>query len=202
MAPLPAMTPRRLSITLAAVAVAALVLVGLLQSRSVSTGSAPAPLTAAQVSADLAGSPPALAALHAQGGRILDGGLPAVRARLHLLAGTPVVVNKWASWCGPCRAEFGVFAHVAATDGRHVAFIGIDSNDTSRAEALAFLRSHPISYPTYYDGNGEAGLAITDSGFTPVTVFYNASGGQYIHQGQYPSTLKLEQDIRRYALGG
>ncbi len=196
------MTPRRLSITVAALAVTALVVVGLLQATTASTPGPPPPLSAAQVQADLSGSPAALASLHAQGGQILQGGLPAVRARLHLLAGTPVVVNKWASWCAPCRAEFAVFAHVAATEGRHVAFIGIDSNDTSRAEALAFLRGHPISYPTYYDGNGEAGLAITDSSFTPVTVFYDASGGQYIHQGQYPSVAKLEQDVRRYALGG
>ncbi len=196
------MTPRRLSITLAALAVTVLVVVGLLQARTASTTGSAAPLTAAQVRADLAGSPALLASLHAQGGQILPGGLPAVRARLHQLAGTPVVVNKWASWCAPCRAEFGVFAHVAATEGRRVAFIGIDSNDTSRSEALSFLRGHPVSYPTYYDPNGEAGLAITDSSFTPVTVFYNAGGGQYIHQGQYPSVAKLEQDVRRYALGG
>jgi len=196
------MTPRRLTITLAALAVTALVVVGLLQDRGTSKTAEPAPLTAAQVRAELAGSPPVLEALHRQGGQMLDGGLTAIRARLQLLAGTPVVVNKWASWCAPCRAEFGVFAHVAATEGHHVAFIGIDSNDTSRAEALAFLRGHPISYPTYYDASGEAGLAIADSSFTPVTVFYNSSGGQYIHQGQYPSVAKLEQDVRRYALGG
>jgi cytochrome c biogenesis protein CcmG/thiol:disulfide interchange protein DsbE len=178
------------------------VAVGLLQARSASTSKAPTPLSAEQVSADLAGSPPTLAALHRQAGQILEGGLPAVRARLRVLAGTPVVLNKWASWCAPCRAEFGVFAHVAATEGRSVAFVGIDSNDSSRADALAFLHSHPISYPTYYDAGGSAGLAITDSAFTPVTVFYNSSGGQYIHQGQYPTVAKLEQDVRRYALGG
>ena len=83
------------------------------------------------------------------------------------------MVNKWASWCGPCRAEFGVFQRVSVTQGRGVAFLGIDSGDASRADAIAFLRAFPVSYPSYYDQSGQAGLAVTDSSFTPVTVFYN-----------------------------
>jgi len=148
----------------------------------------------------LSGSPPTLAALHAQAGEILSGGLPALRARLAALRGTPVVVNKWASWCEPCRAEFGVFQRVSVSRGREVAFIGIDSGDTSRADALAFLRSFPVSYPSYYDQSGQAGAAISDSAFTPVTVFYDRRGGLFIHQGPYPSVARLEQDVRRYAL--
>lgn len=199
--PLPAMSLRRLVIALAGVAVTALVVVGLLQAKG-TTASAPSPLTLAQMKASLAGSPPRLTALHAQADELLDGGLPAVRARLHELAGTPIVVNKWASWCGPCRAEFGIFQRVSVTQGHRVAFLGIDSGDTNRSNAIAFLHTFPISYPTYYDQSGQAGLAVTDSSFTPVTVFYNRNGGVFIHQGQYPSVAKLEQDIRLYALEG
>ncbi len=194
------MTPKRILITLASLAVAALVVVGLLQAKG-STSTAPSRLTLAQMQASLEGSPAALSSLHAQASEVLEGGLPAVRARLHSLAGTPIVVNKWASWCGPCRAEFGVFQRASVTQGRSVAFIGIDSGDAERSSAVAFLRAFPVSYPSYYDRSGQAGLAITDSSFTPVTVFYNRSGSVYIHQGQYPSVQKLEADIRRYALG-
>jgi hypothetical protein len=43
-------------------------------------------------------------------------------------------------------------------------------------------------------------MAVTDSTFTPVTVFYDRSGAQYIRQGPYPSQARLEEDVRRYAL--
>src|SRR6202043_3364089 len=113
-------------------------------------------------------------------------------ARLASLRGRAVVINKWASWCEPCRAEFAAFQRVSLSQGRRVAFIGVDSGDSSRSDALAFLRSFPVSYPSYYDESGQAGAAVTDSNFTPVTVFYDRNGRQYIHQGPYPSTAKLE----------
>jgi cytochrome c biogenesis protein CcmG, thiol:disulfide interchange protein DsbE len=194
-------TPKSLSIAVAATAVVALLVVGLFQlggSSSPSVG--PSRLTLAQMRVRLAGSPAQLAALHAQANELLSGGLPALRARLAALRGTPVVINKWASWCEPCRAEFGVFQRVSVSRGRQVAFIGIDSGDSSRAAASAFLRSFPVSYPSYYDQNDQAGEAITDSGFTPVTVFLNRAGGEFIHQGPFPSVAKLEAAVERYAL--
>ncbi len=194
------MTPKSMSIALAAAAVLALLVVGLLQLGDSPPPAARSTLTLAQMRKRLSGSPPALAALHAQADEILSGGLPALRARLAAMRGIPVVINKWASWCEPCRAEFGVFQRVSVSLGREVAFIGIDSGDYSRADARTFLRSFPVSYPSYYDQSGQAGLAITDSTFTPVTVFFNRSGGEFIHQGQYPSVAKLEQDVTRYAL--
>jgi cytochrome c biogenesis protein CcmG/thiol:disulfide interchange protein DsbE len=196
------MTPKRLSIAAATAAVLVLLIVGLVQLGSSPQTNLPSTLTLAQMRERLSGSPPALAALHAQASELLGGGLPALRSRLAALRGTPMVVNKWASWCEPCRAEFGVFQRVSVSLGREVAFIGIDSGEYSRADALTFLRSFPVSYPSYYDHSGQAGLAITDSSNTPVTVIYDRGGSEYIHQGPYPSVGKLEADIRRYALDG
>jgi thiol-disulfide isomerase/thioredoxin len=195
------MTPARVLIAAAAIAVLVLLVIGLTQLHT-SPGSAPVRLSAAQMRARLQGSAPLLAALHAQSGELLPGGLHAVRARLHALRGVPVVINKWASWCQPCRAEFGAFQRASLALGRSVAFVGIDSGDTSEADARSFLRSFPVSYPSYSDGSGQAGVALTDSTFTPVTVFLDRAGAEYIHQGPYPTASKLEADVRRYALQG
>jgi cytochrome c biogenesis protein CcmG/thiol:disulfide interchange protein DsbE len=195
-------TPKRLSIVVAALALTALVAVGLSEAGGSSHPPPPSRLTLAQMRARLTGSPPLLASLHAQASEVLEGGLPALRVRLRELRGKPVVINKWASWCEPCRAEFGVFQRVSVSRGKQVAFVGIDSGDNARSDAGKFLRSFPVSYPSYYDHSGQAGEAITDSSFTPVTVFYNSRGKRYIRQGPYPSVAKLERDVRRYALNG
>lgn len=200
---MPATAPARLLMTLAILAVIALLAIGLVQlagSSSSSNGSS-ARLTLAQVQARLAGSPAALTALHAQAGQILSGGSPALHARLTSLHGYPLVINKWASWCVPCQSERATFQHVSTSLGRSVAFLGIDSSDTSLADGRAFLRVAPAGYPSYYDQSGRLGTQIADSSFTPVTVFYDRAGRQYIHQGPYPSVAKLEADVRRYALG-
>jgi cytochrome c biogenesis protein CcmG/thiol:disulfide interchange protein DsbE len=187
---------------LGGVALLALLVAGLLQlSGRSATPATPSTLTPAQVQARLAGSPPALAALHSQANQLLPGGSSALHARLSALRGRPVVINKWASWCQPCRSEFGAFQRAAVNLGRSVAFLGIDSGDTERSSAVAFLRSFPVSYPSYYDPSGALGTAITDSTSMPVTVFYNAHGGEYIHQGPYLSAAELERDVRHYALG-
>jgi cytochrome c biogenesis protein CcmG/thiol:disulfide interchange protein DsbE len=192
---------QRMLMAFGGLALLALLAVGLIQLAR----SSPAPLkasglTVAQMQARLAGSPAPLAALHAEASELLPGEERALHARLAALRGYPVVINKWASTCEPCRAESGVFQRAAVGLGGEVAFIGLDSGDPSRAEALGFLRSFPQSYPSYYDRSGDLGAAITDSSFTPVTVFYDRTGGRYIHQGPYLSVTKLEGDIRRYAL--
>ena len=127
--------------------------------------------------------------------------LPILHARLAALRGYPVVINKWASWCVPCKAELGAFQRASAEYGRRVAFIGIDSADTSRDDGAAFLRSFPVSYPSYYDKSGHLGEEITDSASTPVTVFIARDGHlSFIRQGQYPSVGKLRRDVEQYAL--
>ena len=94
--------------------------------------------TKAEIQRAFAGSPPKLAALHNQGGQLLDGGKDAFHARLDDLRGYPVVVNSWGSWCAPCRGEFPVFQRAAVQLGKRVAFIGLDGQD-NEGNARKFL---------------------------------------------------------------
>jgi thiol-disulfide isomerase/thioredoxin len=92
----------------------------------------------------------AIAGLQHQASEILDGGPTAFRRRLGSLRGYPVVVNQWASWCGPCKYEFPFFQRLARRYQGRIAFLGVDSKD-SRSDAQAFLKKLPVPYPTYFD---------------------------------------------------
>jgi thiol-disulfide isomerase/thioredoxin len=109
------MSARHAIVTLTCLTAAGLIAVGVAElPGSSSTSSTAARLTPARTSILLAGSPPPLAALHEQGGALLEGGARALRARLRALKGYPVVINKWASWCVPCKDEFGALQRVAS----------------------------------------------------------------------------------------
>jgi cytochrome c biogenesis protein CcmG, thiol:disulfide interchange protein DsbE len=153
-----------------------------------------------QETAAFKGSPPALAALHTQADRLLSGGTGAFTARLSSLRGHPVVVNKWASWCGPCQTEFPAFQRASLHLGRQVAFLGIDGKDHDAA-ASAFLRRFPVTYPSYVDPEESIARSIQAATYYPQTIFYDRRGKNvYDHAGPYLSASALEQDIRRYAL--
>ena len=143
----------------------------------------------------LAGSPAALAALHAQASQLLPAG--GLLKRIRSLRGYPVVVNAWASWCGPCRAEFKLFASASQRYGRQVAFLGANTDD-SPGDASAFLKHHPVSYPSYPTTTaGLASLAAIEG--LPTTIFIGPSGKVlYVHTGQYETQGTLNQDIRTY----
>jgi cytochrome c biogenesis protein CcmG, thiol:disulfide interchange protein DsbE len=184
-------------------AVRACVLLSLLLASASGCGSQEADVSAptpAQARAELAGSPAELASLHRQGARLLDGGLDAYRARLATLAGRPVVVNAWASWCGPCKYEMPYFARAAVRFGRRVAFLGVNAGDLDRGKARGFLSSHYVPYPSYVDPHDEIAHEIGVRAGLPTTVFYGRDGKvAFVHQGQYRDEAALVADVKRYA---
>jgi thiol-disulfide isomerase/thioredoxin len=155
-------------------------------------------LTPEEAQAPLEDAPPPLAAIRDQANELLDGGTDAFRERLAELEGTPVVVNKWASWCGPCRLEFPFFQAQASERGSEIAFLGIVSNDSEDA-AATFLEELPLPYPSYLDPDQDIAREIDSIAF-PATAFYDRSGKLvYTQQGQYEDEAELAADIDRYA---
>jgi len=166
-----------------------------------STTHSAAPSTGA-VNSAFQGSPPPLAALHSQANQLLAGGSAAFKARLASLHGYPVVVNKWASWCGPCKTEFPAFQRAAVAFGRQVAFIGVNGKDHNPA-AAAFLHEFPVTYPSYADPSENIARSIQAATFYPMTVFFNRQGQSvFVHAGPYLNASALEKDIRFYVLSG
>jgi cytochrome c biogenesis protein CcmG, thiol:disulfide interchange protein DsbE len=199
MTTLSAVSPRKRLAALAVLLVA-LVVVAVVVARPKSSTPRSAKLSQSAISAALAGSPPVLASLHAQGNRLLPGGSTAFKARLKALRGHPVVINEWASWCGPCQSEFPVFQRVSVSLGRRVAFIGVGAHD-SDAAAAEFLRRFPVSYPSYVDPSQRIGSLLQAVGGIPQTVYINARGRQvFDHAGPYETAASLTTDIRRYVL--
>jgi cytochrome c biogenesis protein CcmG, thiol:disulfide interchange protein DsbE len=145
----------------------------------------------------LAAAPPPLAELYDEGNVILDGGPQAFEAQVAELEGYPVVVNKWASWCGPCRYEFPFFQRLAAERGDEIAFIGVQSDDSTDA-GLTFLEEFPLPYPSFSDPEQE--IAESFEGFSfPSTALYDETG-KLVHtrQGPYESRRDLADEIDRY----
>ena len=150
---------------------------------------------------ELAGAPAPLAALHEQSNALLGGGVRAFKARMRELRGHPVVVNKWASWCVPCRSEFPLFEQVATDRGKEVAFVGVNVRDKDPA-ARKFLARRPLPYPSYTDPDEDIGRSLKTPQLYPVTLFVDERGRTvFAHQGGYRSAADLSADIDRY-LGG
>jgi thiol-disulfide isomerase/thioredoxin len=154
---------------------------------------------AAEARERLAGAPAPLAALHGEANRLLPGGARAFEARVRALRGHPVVVNKWASWCGPCRQEFPFFQRLSVELGREVAFIGVDSDDNAE-DAREFLADYPVSFPSYEDPDQRIAQVFNGHLAFPATAFYDREGElSYLKQGGYASEARLREDIERYA---
>jgi cytochrome c biogenesis protein CcmG, thiol:disulfide interchange protein DsbE len=164
------------------------------------TATVPGVATKPTAAARLAEAPAALRANAADADRIAGEGEDALKARLAKLAGHPVVVNQWASWCGPCRAEFPYFSDAVAAHGAEVAFLGIDFTD-DRDAAEQFLREVPPGFASIYDPKGGAARSLGGGRIAPTTFFIGRDGElAYTKLGGYPSAAALEADIRRHAL--
>lgn len=115
------------------------------------------------------------------------------------LKGTPVVVNFWASWCTPCRAEAPLLRDALQQYGTRVQFIGVDIQD-SRDGAERFIESEGLTYPSFFDPTNAIGLGY-DLVSPPMTLFLDPDGGQVTVPGQlFDATL--QKNLRAIASTG
>lgn len=77
-------------------------------------------------------------------------GLSGAGKKLSDYRGKPLIINVWASWCGPCRAEMGSLDRLARRYGKQFNVIGISTDDYPE-RAKAFLQQANTSFPHYID---------------------------------------------------
>jgi cytochrome c biogenesis protein CcmG, thiol:disulfide interchange protein DsbE len=123
-------------------------------------------------------------------GALADG-----RLSLRELRGHPVVVNFWASWCIPCKAEAPRFAASAAAHRGDVAFLGVDVQDFS-GDARKFLRRFHTNYVSLRDGSPRTYSAYGLTGL-PETYFLDRDGRIVAHSVGEVSRRELEQGIAK-----
>jgi peroxiredoxin len=106
---------------------------------------------------------------------VIHGGDPGARIRLSDLRGKTVILDFWASWCGPCRTQAPIMDtvarnHEAAGD---VVVVGVSTSDERNA-AIQFAQSQNLSYPMVFDDANKVAAAYSVTGLPTLIVIDKA----------------------------
>ena len=123
----------------------------------------------------------------------LGGGRPIT---LRALRG-PMVLNVWASWCGPCRDELPYLIEARTALKNQVRFLGIDLRDED-APAREWMSYNGVTWPSLADPKGSIRGPLQVPG-PPVTLFVNSDGPVAgVHYGQFTSAAQVQDAIAEH----
>lgn len=133
-----------------------------------------------------------------EAGGVVDGDPGVYRDVIASFRGEPVVVNFWATWCEPCKAEMPRLVEAARRYDGRVRFLGVNVED-AREEAEAFARRFGIPFPNLADPGGDIRRTERIVGL-PTTQFYRADGElAFVHSGEIDDEAlegKIEELLR------
>jgi thiol-disulfide isomerase/thioredoxin len=106
--------------------------------------------------------------------RDLDG----KKTRVSDLAGQVVVLNFWATWCGPCKEELPRLSQIAQQyASKKVVFVLASVDETNRLDTVReYVRSHNITLPVWIGGSTDQLEQISGANIVPATVILDQNG--------------------------
>jgi thiol-disulfide isomerase/thioredoxin len=129
-------------------------------------------------------------------------GLNVPATKVSAYRGKPLVINVWASWCAPCRAEMGSLDRLAGRYGRQLAVIGISTDDHPQ-NAYTFLERSGTGFANFIDSKPWPLEHMLGANRLPLTVLVGPDGkvlGKHYGAREWDSPAQVELIARTFGL--